>query len=1035
MRLLMGRCPRIGTVPATQGRSAGRAPWWAARTLAERAADAPRKANAAGRRRRDTWRAGFAGDDLLAARIGHAGIADEDALAAALSDGAPPADAQAPEWWALVERALEAQPGDFAPEDAGDRDAADPRHGGRWIAARFAAYAHSRLAAHPDARDDAVDPLARGLVRGLAAVCRCALAVELEAARLVDGWAPEEAVERAAELMRGYAETERARDLLASNPGLARLVADRTALAIAAGLELLDRLRDDLPRVREQLLDGAGASAIAELTPLGDRHDGGRRVLRLRFEDGARVMLKPRALDADVAYGRLLSELNALGFAPPFAPIATLASGPRHGWQACVEPAGCADEGAVERYFRRFGGQLAVLYALRATDLHEGNVIACGEHPMIVDLPTLLQPRLGAAAADTVDPLIGESAIDSVLRVGLLPRPDGSTGADSSAVGRDPDARAQAGDDGGTSKDAGGPVSLVDGPPPVEDAARVSGRPVRPHEHVDALARGFEDGYRLLVAHRARLLEPGGALAAFAGVEVRLNLRARQAYGFILQRQVTDDGCLQDGLAREAALDVLWRAARGRPDLRAAAPAEYHDLWRGDVPKLTARPGAGDLHHHALGRIAGALGCERPPGPEVVERLSEEDLARQLSFLRTAVLASAGEARPTPAPRAKAGGGEVPTALAKVDGDDAAARLAKVDRHDAPTAPLPPVGSLVRRRPKGSSARRAAPPEPVDAHRAPPPKPAAARRAAAPEPAGAGRAAPPKPPDARRLRRAAGAAAGRLAILALRDGDQAGWLTLVRRRAPRDGCVLAAAGADLADGQAGIALFLAALAPQHELTQAAIARFDRLLRGERDIDAVRRPGLRLAIAAIGDERLQAHARALRARDDGGAAAASAQRGAPDALLDVFAWSGLLRARPTGAARDELARAAATLAAGAGAEDGAAGRLAIAVALRGAGALLADTTLATRAKAVAAGAMDEDAWPHRCVETPGLRDGLAGIGLGCLALAQREPPAWMCDAIALSRCEPRRLETAQTSSRATAAAAAVRAPGATRSAPG
>ena len=391
-------------------------------------------------------------------------------------------------------------------------------------------------------------------------------------------------------------------------------------------------------------------------------------------------MLKPRALDADVAYGRLLTELNELGFAPAFATIPTLAAGPRHGWQARVEPAACPDEAAVERYFRRFGGQLAVLYALRATDMHQENVIACGEHPMIIDLETLLQPRLGGAEARTVDPLIGESAIDSVLRVGLLPRPHGPMGADISGTGRDPDARAPAGDDGWTAKVQGGPSSPVDGLLPVAgNAVRLGLRPVRPHEHVDALARGFEDGYRLLVEHRARLLEPGGALAAFAAIEVRLILRATQAYIFILQRQVTDDGCLTDGLAREAALDVLWRAARGRPDLRAAAPAEHHDLWRGDVPKLTARPGSDDLHHHALGRIAGALGGEGPPGPEIVERLSEDDLARQLSFLRTAVLASAGEGRAALAARAKTDGGEAPAGRAKAGGPDATPGGAKAD--------------------------------------------------------------------------------------------------------------------------------------------------------------------------------------------------------------------------------------------------------------------------------------------------------------------------------------------------------------------
>ena len=134
--------------------------------------------------------------------------------------------------------------------------------------------------------------------------------------------------------------------------------------------------------------------------------------------------------------------------------------------------------------------------------------------------------------------------------------------------------------------------------------------------------------------------------------------------------------------------------------------------------------------------------------------------------------------------------------------------------------------------------------------------------------------------------------------------------------------------------------------------------------------------------------------------------------APDALLDVFAWTGLLRARPTDAAREELARAAATLSDGAGGEDGAAGLLAIAVALRGAGALLGDGALTARAQHVAAGAMDERAWPHRSVETPGLRDGLAGIGLGCLALAQREPPP-----LDVRRDRARALRAAQAGDRA------------------
>lgn len=863
-------------------------------------------------------------------------------------------------------------------------DPTDPRQGGRRLAAFFAAHARACLGAHPHARAEVVDPLARALIPGLAAMCRRALALELEATRLVEVWPAQEAAERAARLLHEIAEPALARALLAANPALARLMADRTAAAIDAGGEILDRLHADLPRVVEELLeDDDGAATITDLTALGDRHDGGRRVVRITFASGVRVLLKPRSLHADVAYHGLLEQLNELGFKPPFRCPRTLASGPRHGWQSHVAAEGCAEPAAVERYFRRFGGQLAVLYALRATDMHQENVIACGEHPTIIDLETLLQPRLGGANAAEIDPLIGESAIGSVLRVGLLPRPDGPMGADISGVGRDPDARAHVDDDGWTSKvDRGGPFSPANGRLPVADnAARLHGAPVRPHEYVDALARGFEDAYRLLAANRRRLLAPGGALRAFDGIAVRLILRATQAYIFVLQRQVTDDGCLVDGLAREAALDVLWRAARGRPDLIAAAPGEHHDLWRGDIPKLTARAGESDLHHHALGRIPGALGDAAPPSPDVVGRLDERDLARQLSWVRTAMLASARD-----------------------DGSS--------------SAPAPPAGL-----PRSSGEL-----DPV------------------------------------RLRRHAAAIGERLAILALHDGDRAGWLALVRRRPPREGAVLTRAGADLADGQAGIALFLARLA--HPLAGAAAAQLAWLLaEADDDPEARRRGGLRLALAALGGARepsapqednglaawvagsalasepalardarrlatLREHERpplaayalaraAATLRDSGLAAAATAilRDGGPggDPLLDALAWAALPDER------DALFRAASALASTPARSD--ARRLAAAVALRDAAALLDHAALAATARDFAV-ALDATASRfERSLEMPGLRDGLAGIGLACLALAEPCTPAVVRDALAIAHAEPHGIETAGSSSRSVEGAAA------------
>src|SRR6185312_10755503 len=69
----------------------------------------------------------------------------------------------------------------------------------------------------------------------------------------------------------------------------------------------------------------------------------------------------------------------------------------------------------------RQGAYLTLLHVLEATDLHHENLIAAGEHPMLVDLETIFHPRV------LMDNLLGtgEPACEvlehSVVRVGLLP--------------------------------------------------------------------------------------------------------------------------------------------------------------------------------------------------------------------------------------------------------------------------------------------------------------------------------------------------------------------------------------------------------------------------------------------------------------------------------------------------------------------------------------------------------------------------------------------------------------------------------------
>src|SRR4029079_14101787 len=154
----------------------------------------------------------------------------------------------------------------------------------------------------------------------------------------------------------------------------------------------------------------------------GDKRRGGQSVLIASFRSGLGVVYKPRALGVDAHVQELLAWLNARGDHPPFRTLTVLDRG-TYGWVEFVAAAACTSRDEVRRFYERQGGYLALLYALEATDFHGENLIAAGEHPVLVDLESLFHPRLNAR--DASGPLASGAPrvmAHSVLRVGLLPQ-------------------------------------------------------------------------------------------------------------------------------------------------------------------------------------------------------------------------------------------------------------------------------------------------------------------------------------------------------------------------------------------------------------------------------------------------------------------------------------------------------------------------------------------------------------------------------------------------------------------------------------
>ncbi len=517
------------------------------------------------------------------------------------------------------------------------------------------------------------------LLGQLAAVFGRLLALEVNVARMQGLLSGSTAAEQVAGFVALFRDPARLPALLAEYAGAARLAATLCDQWLRASSGLLRRLAADRAAIEDGVLGGRSLGRLVEAKAgVGDRHCDGLSVAILRFDSGARVVYKPRSLKVDAAFAALLARLEAAGTCPAMR-VAGFVERDGYGWVEFVEAAPCASARGVERFYERLGGLLAVFHVLDGTDMHMENLIAAGEHPVIVDLETLFHPPL-----DELTGVAGEGAAEgvqrrapapfgwtegSVLKVSMLPQRiwvrEGGKGFDVSAVaGR-----------GGETVPGGG-IRIREGGDGDVRAARVDtvvsgadnlptldGAEADPAAHADALERGFAAVYRALAAERDAS-GPAAVVRGFVGCPVRVILRPTQKYVALLRESYHPD-VLQDGLDRDRFFDRLWVESRNRPALRRVAPHEQEALHRADVPAFYGVVGTRSLVSdmgHELPDFFGESGYYR-----VVERvrgLDERDLARQLRAVRgamsTLVEPTAGEDGAPPLVAVPAHGGPAP---------------------------------------------------------------------------------------------------------------------------------------------------------------------------------------------------------------------------------------------------------------------------------------------------------------------------------------------------------------------------------------
>jgi lantibiotic modifying enzyme len=313
--------------------------------------------------------------------------------------------------------------------------------------------------------------------------------------------------------------------------------------------ELLARATADKRAIGRAFFDRASAGRITNVRlGLSDRHLGGRTVAFVEFEQG-RVAYKPRSGASEAAWASLLHSLNLEGFEPRLRQTRILRRKKYH-WMEWIEPAKCHETAAVRRFYIRLGGLIAGAHLLSAVDCHRENLIAAGEHPVLVDIDALWHV---SSLTQT------KNAVELLYRTGFFPNQDpASLQSRSSILGK---ARS------GT------------------HLPRIGAHCESAADYIEEIVAGFDKAWRCLVGTERRRANFRQRHRRIRSRPRRWIYRATESYAAIIRASL-QPAALISSPARDA---LIRRLASAHSAATAITHSEIEAMARLDIPYFIRR--------------------------------------------------------------------------------------------------------------------------------------------------------------------------------------------------------------------------------------------------------------------------------------------------------------------------------------------------------------------------------------------------------------------------------------------------------------
>lgn len=386
------------------------------------------------------------------------------------------------------------------------------------------------------------------------------------------------------------------------------------ALEIAAVHEILERVH----KHRSLLADvfGAQGTLVDISLPIGGQHTNGRSTTILSFDNGTKVVYKPRSTSGEVAYSKLVQLINGR-YGTSLLAARAVDLGP-FGFAEFVES---ANSPSMTRTAEGIGEITALAALLNWPSLWIDDIVASDRGPIAVDLATLVHPagRVGSAQSSVAD-------------LGVLPTSSRASGQHRRLdLAFDRPAR---------------PFDSVRYVAPGTDKMLLHFDSVRPHAHpghlvglrprsVSEFGRLMADGFERLVSH---IVADRGWWTeqlrhACTDIQVRYVHRPDSFYTQTLEA-LTSMRALTDLDFRDAILD---RVGSTVDSVRGLSRSEQVQLDVGDLPTFTIG-GAEREIRDPDGQLTGATVPRSPidEAERILDRFTPEQIRTDGATIRQA---------------------------------------------------------------------------------------------------------------------------------------------------------------------------------------------------------------------------------------------------------------------------------------------------------------------------------------------------------------------------------------------------------------